>query len=248
MLFNTFVAVSIFGASALGAASPAPYKLGKMSINSAFGLMKRQAGYQPTQTFCGPGADCAASCGAGYVQCPSTDSTLHCFDPDVKQSCCPDGTGNSCDDGYYCTSLSQDGSTWCCPNGMTLAQCAAAYSLTGSLVSETPTASASAAASTSSSSSPASVSVTPTSSQSSSTISETSTTVINTYTTTTTSCSTTSSASLVIYKTTSVAGNVTVSKTTTSALSQFTGGANVQAALGALPALAFAAAGAMFAL
>jgi hypothetical protein len=115
MLFNTVAILLGFAASALVAAEPAPYKLGKMSMNHAFGLMRRQAGYQPTQTFCGPGTDCASSCGTGYTQCASTDGDLHCYNPTVEQTCCPDGTGNSCDFGYFCTS-DASGETWCCPD------------------------------------------------------------------------------------------------------------------------------------
>ncbi|KAH8786658.1 hypothetical protein BGZ57DRAFT_950725 [Hyaloscypha finlandica] len=195
MLFSTFVISSVFVASAVAAAEPAPYKLGKMSMNQAFGLMRRQAGYQPTQTICGPGPDCASSCGAGTSQCASSDGDRHCYNPTVEH-CCPDGTGNSCDAGFFCTS-DAEGGTWCCPDGMSLAACAAAYSLTGTLVSET----ASYPASTLSSypaSVTASVSGYPTT-----------TTAEGTYTATTTSYS---------------YSNVTVSKTTSS-LSQFTGGA-----------------------
>ena len=115
MLFNSLALSSVLVASALAVADPAPYKLGKMSMNQAFGLMRRQAGYAPTQTFCGPGTDCASSCGAGYVQCASSDGDLHCYDLAVQQTCCPDGTGNSCDQGYFCTSDSSGG-TWCCPD------------------------------------------------------------------------------------------------------------------------------------
>lgn len=43
---------------------------------------------------------------------------------------------DSCDAGYYCTSDSQD-ETWCCPNGMDLVACAAAYSISGGLVPQT---------------------------------------------------------------------------------------------------------------
>ncbi|KAH8794526.1 hypothetical protein F5882DRAFT_449245 [Hyaloscypha sp. PMI_1271] len=196
MLFSTFAISSVFVASAVAAAEPAPYKLGKMSMNQAFGLMRRQAGYQPTQTFCGPGEDCAASCGAGYSECASSDGDLHCYNPTVQQTCCPDGTGNSCAAGFFCTS-DAEGGTWCCPDGMSLAACAAAYSLTGTLVSET----ASYPVSTPSSypaSVTASVSGYPTT-----------TTAEGTYTATTTSYS---------------YSNVTVSKTT-SLSSQFTGGA-----------------------
>jgi len=85
----------LFVAPIYGAAEPAPYMIGSMSINPAFGLAKRQAGYQPTQTYCGPGADCATSCGQGYIQCASNDNSLHCFDPAINETCCPDGTGST---------------------------------------------------------------------------------------------------------------------------------------------------------
>ncbi|KAH6717858.1 hypothetical protein BKA61DRAFT_422408, partial [Leptodontidium sp. MPI-SDFR-AT-0119] len=134
------LATVILLASALVAAEPAPYKLGSVSKNPSLGLGRRQdAGYSPTQTYCGPGTDCASSCGATYIQCASSDDALHCYDPTIKESCCPDGTGNSCADGYFCTK-DTSGDTWCCPNGMDLVSCAAAYSLTDVLVSEVATA------------------------------------------------------------------------------------------------------------
>lgn len=229
MLFSTFAISSVFVASAVAAAEPAPYKLGKMSMNQAFGLMRRQAGYQPTQTNCGLGPDCASACGAGYSECASSDGDRHCYNPTIQQTCCPDGTGNSCDAGFFCTSDAEGGS-WCCPDGMSLAACAAAYSLTGALVSET-------------SSYPVS---TPSSYPASVTASvsgyPTTTTTEGAYTTTTTSCS--SSSSNALYTTSYSYSNVTVSKTTSSLSTQFTGGA---AHLG-FPALALAAAGAVLAL
>jgi len=114
MLFTTLAVSSIFAASAFVVAEPAPYKLGSISFNNAFGLAKRQSGYAPSQTYCGPGIDCPSSCGAGYTQCASSDNELHCYNPVIKQTCCPDGSGNSCEEGYFCTSDSTGG-TWCCP-------------------------------------------------------------------------------------------------------------------------------------
>jgi hypothetical protein len=102
---------------------------------------------------------------------------------------------------------------------MSLAACAAAYSLTGALVSET----ASYPPAPTSSGSPASV-----------------TASVSGYGTTTSS----SSGSTVTY--TSPYSNVTYTNTTSSPPSQFTGGA-AQAVLG-FPALALAAAGAVLAL
>jgi hypothetical protein len=96
MLFNALAMSSLFVAVAVAVAAPepAPYRIGSKSLNPAFGLAKRQAGYQPTQTYCGPGNTCAESCGADYVQCPSTDGYLHCYDPSIKDTCCSDGTGS----------------------------------------------------------------------------------------------------------------------------------------------------------
>lgn len=53
---------------------------------------------------------------------------------------------DSCEAGYYCTHDTTL-QTWCCPDAMDLAECAAAYSITGGL--ETPKPTTSAAASTS---------------------------------------------------------------------------------------------------
>ncbi|EDN96664.1 hypothetical protein SS1G_01590 [Sclerotinia sclerotiorum 1980 UF-70] len=114
-----------------------PYKLAAKSLNPAYGLTKRQAGYQPSQTFCSGTGTCAKACGTGYETCASTDGDLHCFNPTAKETCCPTGTGDSCSEGYYCTQAT-DITVWCCPNGMDLTACAAIYSLTGVLQSVAP--------------------------------------------------------------------------------------------------------------
>jgi hypothetical protein len=94
MLFGALAASSLLVAVAVAAPEPAPYRIGSMSVNPAFGLAKRQAGYQPTETYCNPGTTCAESCGADYVQCNSSDGQLHCYDPSIHDTCCPDGTGS----------------------------------------------------------------------------------------------------------------------------------------------------------
>lgn len=124
MLFNTLATSSLLIASALAVANPKPMpyklekktKLVKMSVHEIFGISGRQdSGYAPTQNFCnGPGDTCETACGADSVQCPSTDSGTHCFRPGAGQKCCPDGLGNACDEGYFCTSNSEG--TWCCPD------------------------------------------------------------------------------------------------------------------------------------
>ena len=114
--------------------------------------------------------------------------------------------------------------TWCCPNGTSLSDCAALYSLTGALTSEATLAPTSTAAPTSPASVTASVSATPSSSAAVSTMtsSSTSTPVKPTYT------------------------QVSNGTTTSTTAIQFTGAAN-QLVYGAMPALALAA-GAVLAL
>ncbi|RFU32696.1 hypothetical protein B7463_g3654, partial [Scytalidium lignicola] len=169
MLFNTLATSSFLVATAYAAAQP--YKLvdARMSLHQVFGLVGRQdPGYSPTQNLCGPGDTCAEACGPTTVQCPTSDGSISCYDPTIGQHCCPDGTGNACDEGYFCTK-DASGGTWCCPDGMDLASCAAAYSLTGSLLSETPTPSSSVAPSTSAPGSTSATTSSTTSSTSSST-------------------------------------------------------------------------------
>ncbi|KAL2066445.1 hypothetical protein VTL71DRAFT_2516 [Oculimacula yallundae] len=209
-------------ASAFVTAEPSPYKLATISKNPNFGLGRRQdAGYSPTQTDCGSGDTCATACGASYIQCASTDDSIHCYDPTIKESCCPDGSGNSCSEGYFCTS-DTSGDTWRCPDGMDLVSCAAAYSLTDSLVSQVATAKPTTIPS--STSNFVSAVVTSSSVYSPSSISDKySYTESSSYTTTATPVS-----------------NGTVSSTTTAAGVQFTGGAEHVVA-GGMKALALAA-------
>ncbi|CZR53978.1 uncharacterized protein PAC_03861 [Phialocephala subalpina] len=237
MFFSTLAVSSVLLAATHVAAEPAPYKLGSMSLNNAFGLLKRQAGYQPTQTYCGPGTDCPTSCGATFAQCASSDGELHCFDPTIKETCCPDGSGNSCDDGYYCTS-DASGGTWCCPDGMDLAACAAAYSLTGSLVSETPTSTLSSAPSTT----PASASVSTTSTPSASPTTTPTTSSLSSSTTSSAELKSKSTSAAVTHVTATANGTVT-SKTSSVPFVQVTGAANAKV----VPGLMMVA-GALFAL
>ncbi|KAK3687328.1 hypothetical protein B0T22DRAFT_478662 [Podospora appendiculata] len=153
MLAKSLTALAAFAFAVHAAVEPMPYKaqpkLMKMSVRQMFGVVRRdEPGYQPTQAVCGTGATCAQACGDGYTTCKSTDSQVHCFNPAAAQTCCPDESGNSCDAGYYCAADSVKG-TWCCPDGMSLTACAAAYSVTGGLVSETAKPTSSSASSTS---------------------------------------------------------------------------------------------------
>jgi len=94
MLFQTASAMALMAATVHAAAEP----MFMMSERNVFGLMARAGpdGYQPTQTFCGTGSTCAEACGAGFLMCPSTDKSIHCYNADAKQSCCSDGSGSMC--------------------------------------------------------------------------------------------------------------------------------------------------------
>ncbi|KAL2024531.1 hypothetical protein VTK56DRAFT_7574 [Thermocarpiscus australiensis] len=183
MLAKSLAALAVLAFAANVAAEPMPYKPNVMKV-SARALFGRQdnSGYQPEPTVCGTGNTCAEACGAGYTACASSDNQVHCFNPTAGEVCCPDKSGNSCEAGYYCTS-DKKGETWCCPEGMDLAACAAAYSVTGGLVSQTPPPETTTSTSTSSSTS----------------------TLPPTTTTTTTTTTTSSSSSVVHRNTTSSA-------------------------------------------
>ncbi|KAK3187388.1 hypothetical protein K4F52_003733 [Lecanicillium sp. MT-2017a] len=130
-----FSTLAIVAGATLVAAEAQPYRL---AVMPGLSLMRRDSpGYQPEKTKCGDGDTCAEACGAGFEQCASDDGVAHCFNPTAKQSCCQDGSGSSCDEGYYCThDTSQQ--TWCCPNDMDLAACAAAYTVAGGLKTAEP--------------------------------------------------------------------------------------------------------------
>ncbi|RDW71389.1 hypothetical protein BP6252_07952 [Coleophoma cylindrospora] len=138
MQITNITRFSILFTAVLGSAAPKPYKLGSGAFNKALGLSRRyEQGYQPTQDTCGSGSTCSEACGKGYITCDSSvDEGSHCFNPDAGEKCCPNNSGDSCAQGYYCTEDSKH-TTWCCPDGTDLASCAAAYYLTDTLVSQT---------------------------------------------------------------------------------------------------------------
>ncbi|OTA96115.1 hypothetical protein M434DRAFT_28201 [Hypoxylon sp. CO27-5] len=141
MLFQTVSTIAILALAGQAVAEPLrqPYQLkfARMSPREIFGLDRRSdGGYSPEQQFCDSGKSCADACGKGFEQCASNDGVVHCFNQAAKQTCCPGKTGDSCDNGYFCTA-DERGATWCCPDNMTLKECAAAYSLPGSLTAAT---------------------------------------------------------------------------------------------------------------
>lgn len=105
MLAKSISALAVLALAAhVSASEKMPYKpLMKMSVHQMFGLGRRQTdGYQPTQSICGEGATCADACGAGYATCASSDTTIHCYNPAAKQTCCPDNSGSTCFPPYRC--------------------------------------------------------------------------------------------------------------------------------------------------
>ncbi|KAI0117781.1 hypothetical protein GGR51DRAFT_267681 [Nemania sp. FL0031] len=117
-----------------------PYqpKLARMSTRNILGLQRRALdGYAPMEQLCGEGDTCAEACGKGFKQCASKDKLTHCYNPLKKQTCCPGGSGDSCDNGYFCTS-DEKKETWCCPDGLSLKECAQKYNIPGPLTSQAP--------------------------------------------------------------------------------------------------------------
>ncbi|KAJ3551587.1 hypothetical protein NPX13_g11326 [Xylaria arbuscula] len=112
--------------------------LARMSTRDIIGLSRRGVeGYSPTELLCGEGDTCAEACGKGFAKCDSKDHLTHCYNPSKKQECCPNGSGDSCDKGYFC-SADEDNKTWCCPDGLSLKECAQKYDIPGALTSQSP--------------------------------------------------------------------------------------------------------------
>ncbi|KAI0177454.1 hypothetical protein BJ166DRAFT_506973 [Pestalotiopsis sp. NC0098] len=136
MLFSAVAFAALAGQAVVAEGVKKPYKpqMAKMSVKDV--LMGRQVGggYYPDSTACGTGDTCAEACGAGYEQCYSTDDLIHCYDNANAQTCCPNSSGDSCNAGYYCSADSA-GETYCCPEGTSTDDCAAAYGITGGLQS-----------------------------------------------------------------------------------------------------------------
>lgn len=137
MLFRSAASIALVACVSHVAAQAEPYKLVKGPVLGLSFARRDTNGYQPEQSVCGDGDTCAEACGTGYETCASNDSSTHCYNPADAQICCSDGSGNSCDDGYYC-SHDTAANTWCCPDSMNLVECAAAYNVDGALVSDAP--------------------------------------------------------------------------------------------------------------
>ncbi|QPG94900.1 hypothetical protein C2857_007258 [Epichloe festucae Fl1] len=202
MLYQTIASVVLLATAANAASAEVkrqPYRLAVMAMPGQSLMRRDTSGYQPDQTKCKDGNNCAEACGASFQQCSGgKPGVAHCFNPAAGQSCCTDNSGNSCEAGFYCTHDSKQ-QTWCCPHDMDLASCAAAYTVTG-LVAATakPAPTSTSLTSTSTSTSSTSTSITSTSTSTSSfstTISTNSSTTSRAPTTTSAPC-TTSSANI----------------------------------------------------
>ena len=84
-------------------------------------LNRRQTpppGYHPEFGSCGSGTTCENACGPNWESCQaSTTLSLFCYNKvDLKQTCCENGSGRACDEGFYCAWQEFGGKVWCCEN------------------------------------------------------------------------------------------------------------------------------------
>jgi hypothetical protein len=82
-------------------------------------------GYSPDFGLCGTGTTCQDACGPNWESCQaSTTLSLFCYNKvDLKQTCCENGSGRACEEGYYCAWQEFGGKVWCCENGQSLEEC-----------------------------------------------------------------------------------------------------------------------------
>ncbi|KAF5123625.1 putative secreted protein [Metarhizium anisopliae] len=131
MLFQTVASIALLATGAVAVEARQPYRLAVMALPGQSLMRRDTSGYKPDQKQCKAGNTCAESCGADYQQCAGGNPDVaHCFNPKAGESCCTDDSGNSCQDGYYCTHDTK-AQTWCCPKDMDLTACAAAYTISG---------------------------------------------------------------------------------------------------------------------
>lgn len=91
-MFTQVLSVGLLATSALASQAFSPvHNFGAMLPRDA--LNKRQ-GYYPSTSYCGTGDTCEVACGAEYRQCDSGGNGLYCYDPSIKETCCPDKTGS----------------------------------------------------------------------------------------------------------------------------------------------------------
>lgn len=157
MLFKSVAAAAAF-AVASHAANDAAVPV-HMAVRQLFGAIhaRDDTGYLPDKAFCAMGTSCAEACGAGYEMCPSSDSSIHCFNQAAKAQCCPGNAGVSCDDGFYCANNAK-GEQLCCPVGKPLSECEGAVVSVAALPPVTSTSTSSSSSTSTSTSTTSSTS------------------------------------------------------------------------------------------
>ncbi|KAK0715999.1 hypothetical protein B0H67DRAFT_645677 [Lasiosphaeris hirsuta] len=91
-------------------------------------------GYHPEFGTCGSGTTCENACGGDWLSCrASTELSLFCYNKvQLNQTCCENGSGRACDNGYYCAWNTFGGKVWCCKNGQSREECGVENEVTSS--------------------------------------------------------------------------------------------------------------------
>ncbi|KAK3352895.1 hypothetical protein B0T25DRAFT_543064 [Lasiosphaeria hispida] len=100
-------------------------------------IFRRQTpppGYHPEFGTCGSGTTCENACGNDWLSCrASTELSLFCYNKvQLNQTCCENGSGRACDNGYYCAWNTFGGKVWCCKNGQSREECGVEDEVTSS--------------------------------------------------------------------------------------------------------------------
>ncbi|SPQ24024.1 35dd044a-ea3b-4e31-a576-1cb03143783f [Thermothielavioides terrestris] len=98
---------------------------GNLAANDVYRRQSPPPGYHPEFGSCGSGTTCENACGPNWISCQaSTNLSLFCYNKvDLNQTCCENGSGRACDNGYYCAWQEFGGRVWCCENGQSLEEC-----------------------------------------------------------------------------------------------------------------------------
>ncbi|KAL2017338.1 hypothetical protein VTK56DRAFT_2311 [Thermocarpiscus australiensis] len=96
-----------------------------LAAHDAYRRQTPPPGYHPEFGSCGSGTTCEDACGPNWLSCEaSTTLSLFCYNKvDLNQTCCANGSGRACDNGYYCAWQEFGGRVWCCENGQSLEEC-----------------------------------------------------------------------------------------------------------------------------
>jgi hypothetical protein len=98
MLYQTIASVVLLATAANAASAEVkrqPYRLAVMAMPGQSLMRRDTSGYQPDQTKCKDGNNCAEACGASFQQCSGGQpGVAHSFNPAAGQSCCTDNSGS----------------------------------------------------------------------------------------------------------------------------------------------------------